>query len=285
MVRRNDDVGRRWLAAVPGLAERLCERWRIELLDERALHGENCVVLPTRRNGEACMLKLCGPGHDTPAETAALLSWDGRGAVRLLAGAPGEGALLLERLDGSRSLADLELFAAADIAGDLIRQLTIPAPPGLRGLGDIATEIAETIGPRQHALSDPIPARWVDIAARLAAELAADAGADLVHADLHYGNVLAGVRQPWLAIDPRAVAGDPEFSVPELMWTRLDDAGTAGDVRALLATLTRAAALDAAKAEAWTIVRAVDYWLWGLANGLTEDPVRCHRLLGILAPA
>jgi streptomycin 6-kinase len=205
------------------------------------------------------------------------------GAVQLHEATLGEGALLLEQLDSGRSLSGLGLFDAAEIAGDLIRQLTIPAPPGLCQLGDMATEIAETVGPRHNALGNPVPARWVGLAAGLAAELAADAGADLVHADLHYGNVLAGTRQPWLAIDPKAIAGDPELSVPELMWTRLDEADQADDIRALLAAITHAAALDPAKARAWTIVRAVDYWLWGLDHGFTEDPVRCHRLLDALA--
>ncbi len=62
-----------------------------------------------------------------------------------------------------------------------------------------------------------------------------------------------------------------------------DAAEIAGDIRALLAAITHAAALDPAKARAWTIVRAVDYWLWGLDHGFTEDPVRCHRLLDALA--
>ena len=65
---------------------------------------------------------------------------------------------------------------------------------------------------------------------------------------------------------------------------RLDDAGSAADIHALPATLIRAAALDPVKARAWTIVRAVDYRLWGPANGFTADPVRCHRLLDALAP-
>ncbi|GIE33765.1 hypothetical protein Ait01nite_068100 [Actinoplanes italicus] len=33
----------------------------------------------------------------------------------------------------------------------------------------------------------------------------------------------------------------------------------------------------------WVLFRTVDYWLWGLGAGLTEDPVRCHRLAGIFA--
>jgi energy-coupling factor transporter ATP-binding protein EcfA2 len=32
-------------------------------------------------------------------------------------------------------------------------------------------------------------------------------------------------------------------------------------------------------------VRSIDYWLWGLDNGLTSDPVRCQRIASALAPA
>jgi streptomycin 6-kinase len=283
LVQRTGDAGRRWVEGVPALAEQLCGQWQIELTGDAALYGDNNLLLPARHDTDACLLKLCVPGHDTAAEVTALLAWDGRGAVRLQEASLGDGALLLEQLDSGRALSGLGLFDAAEIVGDLIRQLTIPAPPGLCQLRDMATEIAQTLRPRQNALNSPVPARWVDQATGLAAELAADAGANLVHADLHYDNILAGIRQPWLAIDPKAIAGDPELSVPELMWTRLDEAGTASDIRALLAAITHAAALDPAKARAWTIVRAVDYWLWGLDHGFTSDPVRCHRLLDTLA--
>lgn len=39
-----------------------------------------------------------------------------------------------------------------------------------------------------------------------------------------------------------------------------------------------------AKAIAWGFVRSVDYWLWGLENGLTVDPRRCQRVAAALAP-
>jgi streptomycin 6-kinase len=42
-------------------------------------------------------------------------------------------------------------------------------------------------------------------------------------------------------------------------------------------------ALDRAKAIAWGFVRSIDYWLWGLDNGLTSDPVRCQRIASALA--
>ena len=55
-----------------------------------------------------------------------------------------------------------------------------------------------------------------------------------------------------------------------------------GEAALLLAAIIHAAALEPAKTRAWTIVRAVDYWLWGLDHGFTEDPVRCHRLFDAL---
>jgi streptomycin 6-kinase len=100
-----------------------------------------------------------------------------------------------------------------------------------------------------------------------------------VHGDLHWGNVLADAAGGWRAIDPKPLAGDPAYAVPELMWTRADESPTAADLRRLLHAIARTAGLDAERAAGWTVVRAVDYWLWGLDHGLTEDPRRCARLL------
>ena len=282
-VRRDGDAARRWLDALPARIAPVCARWGVELDGGRPLYGDVNLVLPARRGDEPCVLKVCWPEHDSAGEASALRAWAGRGAVRLLDACPSEGLLLLERLDPDRSLRDLDLLPAAEIAGGLIRELCVPAPEGLPVLTDIATEIAETAGPRQRALGHPLPGRWVERAASLARDLAASAGTQLVHADLHYGNVLASTRRPWLAIDPKAVAGDPEYSVPELMWTRVDDAKDAAAVHALLGVLVEAGDLDHDKARSWTVVRAVDYWLWALGVGFTEDPLRCRRLVETLA--
>jgi streptomycin 6-kinase len=31
------------------------------------------------------------------------------------------------------------------------------------------------------------------------------------------------------------------------------------------------------------VFRTLDYWLWCLSHGLTEDPVRCDRLARVFA--
>jgi streptomycin 6-kinase len=229
------------------------------------------------------VLKLSWPAERAVEEARALAAWSGQGAVLLLEADAQAGALLLERLDATRTLDSLDLRAAAQVAGRLLRRLAIPAPEGVRPLQAVASDIAASLPGRQARLGRPVPEDWLAIAGNLAHELGARAGDRLVHADLHYGNVLAGNREPWLAIDPKPVAGDPEHAVPELLWTRVDELEDGAAIRRLLTVLADSGQLDGDKARGWAIVRCVDYWLWGLGNGLTEDPERCRRILAALA--
>ena len=229
------------------------------------------------------MLKLSWPAERAVDEARALAAWRGQGAVLLLEADAQAGALLLERLEATRTLDSLELRAAAQVAGRLLRRLAIPAPEGVRPLQAVAGDIGSSLQGRQERLGRPVPEDWLAIAGNLAHELGARAGDRLVHADLHYGNVLAGNREPWLAIDPKPVAGDPEHAVPELLWTRVDELEDAAAIRRLLTVLADSGQLDGDKARGWAMVRCVDYWLWGLGNGLTEDPDRCRRILAALA--
>jgi streptomycin 6-kinase len=253
--------------------------------DDEQMHGGFAVVVPVHRGDEACVLKISQLTEAVAAEALALSAWGGQGAVRLLGADPGAGVLLLERLNPGRTLFDLPWPAAARVAAALLHRLaSVPAPAGVPSLREIGETLAGSLPARNQRVGGPVPKPYLDAAASLARELGASAGDRLVHADLHYGNVLASDREPWLAIDPRAVAGDPEHAVPELLWARLEEVGGAG-LRRLLAMLVTEGDLDPEKARSWSIVRCVDYWLWGLENGLTQDPARCQHILeNLLGP-
>jgi streptomycin 6-kinase len=271
-----------WLRSVPGIVQQAASRWQLDVDDGGLMHGGFAVVMPVHRGEEACVLKISQLTEAVAAEALALSAWDGQGAVRLLEADPAAGVLLLERLNPQRTLFDLPWPAAAHVAAALLRRLaSVPAPPGVPPLRQVAETLAATLPDRNDRAGGPVPKAYLDAAAALARELSARAGDRLVHADLHYGNVLAGDREPWLAIDPRAVAGDPEHAVPELLWARLDEVGAAG-LRRLLAILVTDGGLDAELARSWSIVRCADFWLWALEHGLTDDPVRCQRILEIL---
>ena len=201
----------------PSIIEALLNRWRLRVDAGAVRHGEFALVVPVRRADERYVLKVSQHAEAVASEALALEAWGGRGAAQLFEAEPSLGALLLERLDSSQSLFDVPLWEAAPLAGALLARLaTVPAPANIPRLRDLGMQLATSLPERNEALGRPVPTNWLDTAAGLVVDLSRDAGDRLIHADLHYGNILAGAREPWLAVDPRPVAGDPEHAVPEL---------------------------------------------------------------------
>jgi streptomycin 6-kinase len=280
-IAREGEAGRRWIAQLPQLVGALCAQWGLAP-DGPPMHGYLGLVVPARRGAERCALKVSWRDESSADEALALAAWDGQGAVQLLAAQPALGALLLERLDPQRSLEGEPLAQAIDTAGRLLRRLAIPAPAGARSLQALAAELRRSLPERWERYGRPLPRRLLDRACELAAQLGPASGRLLVNHDLHYGNVLAGEREPWLAIDPKIVAGDAEFGVAQLLWRRLEEMRAQSGLAYHLQRLVEAGELDPARTRAWTLVRCVDYWLWGVGVGLTEDPARCAFIAGAL---
>lgn len=274
------------MAAVPCLLHDLARRWNLVTDGDLFWPGCNAVVFPVRQGSRPLALKLAWPVDQVRGEADALAGWRGRGIVGLAAADVPRGALLLERLDASRSLAGIPVAEAAAAAGALARTLAVEASGSFPLVRAEARQLTTTIPARQRSLHDPVPGSWIALAVRLAADLAGDPARLLVHTDLHYGNILLSQRpgRPWVAIDPRAAMGAPERSVPDLLWTRADELPDAHAITGLLAVIVKNGHLDQAKATAWGFVRTIDYWLWGLENGFTLDPVRCQRIASALAP-
>ena len=204
VVHQAGEAGRIWIDRLPSVVEALGKRWHL-VVDGAPMHGYLGIVVPVRRGSEQCVLKVSWGNESTRHEVSALSIWNGQGAVRLLASEPSIGAMLLERLNSRRSLHEVEIGEAVAIAGHLLRRLAVPAPDGLLLLQEIAERLCETLPERWDRLGRPIPRPLVDAACDLAAQLGPAAGSLLVDYDLHYGNVLAGDREPWLVIDPKAV--------------------------------------------------------------------------------
>ena len=106
--------------------------------------------------------------------------------------------------------------------------------------------------------SAAIPRRLVEQAIALTRDLANEPATTVVHGNLHYGNVLAADREPWLAIAPRPVNGDPLFELAPMLWRRWDELGRIRDgVQRRFYALVDATGFDEDKARAWVLVRVV----------------------------
>lgn len=229
-------------------------------------------VLPVvRADGTPAALKLQPVDDETAGEPTALRTWDGDGAVRLLDNDEDSGTMLLERLDATRPLEEIEDDdTAVQILAELLARLVAtPAPKTLRRLHDIATAMHERTERAILRLRDPAEQRMLRTCAAAVAELRDEAGDRLLHWDLHYGNILAGQREPWLAIDPKPLAGDPGFELLPALTNRWEHVRTSGDVRRRFDRLTDVAGIDRQRAVGWTLGRILQNALWDIENGGT----------------
>ncbi|MFI9629207.1 aminoglycoside phosphotransferase family protein [Streptomyces sp. NPDC052042] len=194
----NGETGRAFIAALPRRAAGFLERWGLRR-DGAAFHGMCALVLPVVReaDGRRAVLKLQPVDEETAGEPVALRVWGeaDAGAVELLDHDPATGTMLLERLDGGRSLAEMadEREAVRVLAGLLARLSSVPAPPGcgLRRLGDVVARLLEEAPGAAEALSDEAERRLLADCAAALREVAGEPGDRMLHWDLHYGNVLA----------------------------------------------------------------------------------------------
>lgn len=102
--RRDGAAGRAWLDALPSQVDAWCARWSLTRDVGEVRSGAHALVVPVRRDGERCALKLSWRAGVATGEAAALAAWAGRGAVRLLDSDDTGDVLLLERLDAGRTL-------------------------------------------------------------------------------------------------------------------------------------------------------------------------------------
>jgi streptomycin 6-kinase len=271
--------GTGWLDALPDLAAATCRHWDLRL-DGEPQHGSNALVLPVRRGDVRLALRLTPPGQEVSDQVAALRFWDGRGTVRLEAADPPTGAMLLERLAMDGSLRALPIEEALAVLGAMMRRLAVPAPESVPSTAEIVTERAAALEPDWERLGRPFDKAFLHLAIDTAGRLAKVEENVAVDGDLHSGQVLRGTRERWLTVDPVLLRGDIAYDLGRMLWTRLDELC---DIRAGFDIAVAAAHLDEARARDWVIFRAIDYWLWCLSHGLTEDPVRCDRLTRIFA--
>ncbi len=276
-------LGPRWVAWLDGLPRTvvgLVEEWELSY-DGDPRHGFCSLVVPVRTTGgRPAALKVAFPDDENEHEHLALQRWQGNGAVQMLRADPRRYAMLLERLH-PEDLSDLWDVEACEIVAGFYGRLHVPALPQLRTL----TSYVERWNSGLAALPKdaPVPRRLVEQAVSLAAAFLTDEASTgrMIHGDLHYENVLAADREPWLVIDPKPMSGDPHYEVAPLLWNRWDEVVGSGRVRDAVRQRFHAvvdtAGLDEDRARDWVVVRALHNAYWSvddarsLGRGLTRE--------------
>jgi streptomycin 6-kinase len=238
--------------------EPLLEEWELTP-DGPARRGDRAHVVPVRtRSGRPAVLKVGdAPGSHEPL---ALQHWHGRGAVELLRADPRRDALLVERLH-DEDVGELWDVAACEVVGGLYGRLHVAAPARLRRLSDVVGGWLDRLGALPRGA--PLPRRLVEQALSIGRRLRDDDATDgrLLHGALGLEHVLAADREPWLAVAPKPLSGDPHAEPAPALWSRWEEVLGSGDVRGTVRrrfhALVDAAGLDEDRAREWAVLRAV----------------------------
>jgi streptomycin 6-kinase len=275
LVRNHSEKAADWLAGLPGAVERYVDAWQLTVSGD-PLSGEASLILPVvRRDGTAAMLKLQSVNEESESEALALRTWNHDDVVEVFEDDPETSTLLLERLE-PRTLDDVpDDVEATRILAELLNHLSaVPAPPGIRHLADIAAGMIEDAPGLIPQLVDPAEQALAWRFVAQVTELLPEPGDRLLHWDLHYYNVMAAQRQPWLVIDPKPLAGDPAFELMPAVWNRWDDLVATGDlsqaIRHRFDLMLEVTGIDRDRALGWTAGRILQNVLWFTADGDTR---------------
>jgi streptomycin 6-kinase len=218
---RGEAPARQWLEQLPRILADAASRWSLDLQPPFANLTFNYAAPALRLDGTSVVVKagFIPPDRELISEVAALTHWNGGGAVRLLESDLDQGLLLLERLVPGRPIGDVEDDQEAlSIAATVLEQLWRAGPPPpyvssspfplTRDWGQGFARLRSHFGG-----TGPFPAVLLGRVERLWSELESTSAepAVVLHGDLNFGNVLSADREPWLAIDPKGIIGEPVY--------------------------------------------------------------------------
>lgn len=275
-MRRSAD-GRRWLDELSTLVRELSRKWELRL-DSPYHDGSSSWVAPAlRRDGTPAVLKVTWPHREALPEGEVLRLWAGRGSVLIYEHDAERHALLLERCEPGTQLGaayDIPAEERLSTGAGVLRRLwetgrDAPAEESLvERLSDVAAEWADLAEERtaRHDWPDGTDTWLLTAGAALLRELPLTAPRmTVLHGDFNPGNVLAAAREPWLAIDPKPMYGDPAFD-PWRLIEQIDDPFAHPDPYRVLerrtALVADALGEDVTRVRAWAVARHVEFVLW-----------------------
>jgi streptomycin 6-kinase len=285
--------GHAWLDNLPALIADCERRWSLKVLPPFEL-SYNYVAPAVRADGTEVVIKLGVPDGALTDEMTALRLWDGHGVVQLLDCDPDQGLMLLERLKPGAPLLTVEDDEeATHIFAQVACQLWIPAP-AVHNFDTPHTwaEGLKRLRRRFDGGTGPLPVKIVETAESLFAELlSSQADPVLLHGDLHHWNILAAeacpgrMGQPWLALDPKGIVGEPCYEVGAWLRNPVGQLFNQPNPSRLLARrvaiLAEELGFDRQRIIGWGVAQAVLSAWWSIEDHERgwEEAIVCAELL------
>jgi streptomycin 6-kinase len=266
---------------LPHLVEACVDQWELTFVDTFA-SSFSYVARVVRSDGTHAVLKLT---LDDGVEREALARWAGDGAVLALESDPKRSALLLELLEPGEPLSDRPLDESLAVMLELGARLWVELEGShpFRPLADVLAEVIPLSEGDYARAPHACDRALLDEA--LATYASPQPENRLLHGDFHSGNVRSSRRQPWLAIDPGAAAGERAH---DLGWLLLDAprAGaplpSAGELERRLALLASESGVSADRIRAWAVARGTVTGVFAVAMGLNSTASHMFGFVDLL---
>ncbi len=265
-----------WLERLPGLVSACARRWSLALGDPFPGAFASRAMPVKLRDGSEAVLKVANPHSEAEHEGAALETWRGSGAVRLLAQDGLRWALLIEKCIPGTPLSEVGQDEGLEVLAGLLPRLWVPAGKPFRSLEEEAGHWAGSMPHEWERMGKPFEPSLLDEAIAALAELPSTQGEQvLLHQDLHAENVLRAQREPWLVIDPKPLVGEREFGLAPVV--RSFEFGHSREhVVARLDRLSDALGVDRERARRWAICQTI---AWCFDSEFIERHVQTARWL------
>ncbi len=279
-----------WLDRLPAILANCERRWSLTIGPPFALTF-NYVAPAVRADGTQVVLKVCSLTDEFPQQPEALRLVDGHGMVRLLECDPAEEIMVLERLMPGTFLRNVEDDdVSTSIAASIMRKIWCPVPEKHpfktvqdwgKGFDRLRQYYGGGTGPFPKALLEEAETLYRELSASMAEPV-------LLHGDLHHENILAAEREPWLAIDPKGLVGEPAYETGA--WLRnpmpqLLDMPQPGRILARrIDQLAEELGFDRARLRDWGLAQAMLSAWWSMEDSgeLSIFSITCAELLAAI---
>jgi streptomycin 6-kinase len=267
------EKGRAWLDRLPAILAACEERWNLTIGAPVWNLSFNYVAPAVLADGTEVIVKT-GLTDEFPSQPRALEHFDGHGMAQLLAYDERDAAMLLERLKPGMSLrAVKDDEVAISAAADVMRKIWRPLPrehypfPTVSDWGKGFARVRKLY----DGGTGPFPPAMWNKAEKLYTELSASMTEQvLLHGDLHQDNILSAEREPWLAVDPKGVIGEPVYEIGALLRNFWPDILSIPDPKHLMARridqLSAELGFDRDRIHDWAFSQAVLSVLWSVED-------------------
>lgn len=291
MIDLHGDEGAAWLARLPDILAVCEERWGISIQPPFPNLSYHYVTPAIRTDGTPVVVKACSPTDEFETELTAMRHFDGHGFAKVLAFDEIDEVMLLERLVPGTPLTQVEDDEEATrCAAAVMREIWRPGLPDypFKTVSDWGKGFARL---RQYynGGSGPFPPALLLEAEGIFAEFcASESERVLLHGDLHHDNMLAATRQPYLAIDPKGVIGEPAYETAAMLHNPLpqvlDYPNPGHALERRVAILSEMLGFERARIRGWGMAQAVlsAWWViedFGRLEGFGKSVLTCAELL------